>query len=100
MRGRLRAVRFHPYSPTWCWTNWTGSWSGEVTVSCVTPTTVTSTSAANERATSDGERYLLHHEPTQVQGESGEERRGPTRAKEVSRIQLHLGTSTEEADRP
>ena len=38
---------------------------------------------------SDGEHYALHHASTQTQGKPGEERRGPTRAKEVSRIQLH-----------
>ncbi len=31
----------------------------------------------------------LHHAPPQAQGESGEERRGSTEAKKVSRIQLH-----------
>src|SRR6516165_713043 len=25
MKERPRAVRFHPYFPTWCWTNWIGS---------------------------------------------------------------------------
>jgi RNA-directed DNA polymerase len=43
---------------------------------------------------SDGEGYALHHAPTQAQGESGEERRGPTGAKKVSRIQLHRRTGT------
>jgi len=38
---------------------------------------------------SDGERYALYHAPPQAQGESGEERRGSTGAKKVSRIQLH-----------
>jgi RNA-directed DNA polymerase len=41
---------------------------------------------------SDGEGYALHHAPTQAQGESGEERRGSTGAKKVSRIQLHRRT--------
>jgi retron-type reverse transcriptase len=36
----------------------------------------------------------LHHAPTQAQGESGEERRGSTEAKKVSRIQLHRRTGT------
>jgi hypothetical protein len=43
---------------------------------------------------SDGEGYALHHAPTQAQGESGEERRGPTGAKKVSRIQLYRRTGT------
>src|SRR6516225_2692578 len=51
-------------------------------------------------AASDGERYPLHHAPPQAQGQSGEKRRSSTRAKEISRIQLHLGTRAEAADCP
>jgi hypothetical protein len=42
---------------------------------------------------------IPNHTPSQTQGQSDEKRRGPTRAKEVSRIQLHLGTRAEAADR-
>ena len=49
---------------------------------------------------SDGERYTLHHEPPQAQGQPGEERRGSTEAKEISRIQLHERTKAKAADRP
>jgi site-specific DNA recombinase len=48
---------------------------------------------------SDGEHHALHYAPSQAQGKSGEERRGSTRAKEVSRIQLHERTKTKAADR-
>jgi hypothetical protein len=41
-----------------------------------------------------------HHALPQAQGESGEERRGPTEATKVSRIQPHRRTRTKAADRP
>src|SRR5215469_8628 len=40
MRVRLRAVRFRRCSVIWCWTNWTGSWSGAGITLYATPTIV------------------------------------------------------------
>ncbi len=47
--GRKRSAEVR-HSVIWCWTNWIESWSGAVTTLCVMPTTATSTSTANERA--------------------------------------------------